>query len=159
MNSITADNFRRALGNYATGVTVVTARGRSGNPVGMTANSFASVSLDPPLVLWSVDKSAPEADDFRTASHYAIHMLRQDQQQLSHTFGDDSVDKFADLKIARGVADLPLLDGYSARLQCEVVSRHIEGDHIILVGQVLDIRIESAEPLVFFDGVYRRLQP
>lgn len=159
MNSISPEYFRSALGNYATGITIVTARGRSGDPVGMTANSFASVSLDPPLVLWSVDSSAPEAEDFLTAGHYAVHFLRQDQQQLSHLFSDHSIDKFAGIAIEQGIENLPLLDDYSVRLQCEVVNRHEEGDHVILIGQVLDVRIEAAEPLVFFSGGYRRLQP
>lgn len=159
MNSITPEIYRSALGNYTTGVTVVTARGKNGDPVGMTANSFASVSLDPPLVLWSVDKSTPEAEDFQAASHYAIHVLKQDQQKLSRTFSNDSIDKFTDLSIESGIANLPLLDDCSVRLQCEIVSRHDEGDHIILVAQVLDARIDSAEPLVYFDGEYRRLEP
>ena len=159
MNSISPENFRSALGNYATGITIVTTRGVRGDPVGMTANSFASLSLDPPLVLWSVDSSAPEAEDFLAAGHYAVHILRQDQQQLSHTFSNHSIDKFADLSIEQGIENLPLLSDYSARLQCEIVNRHEEGDHVILIGQVLDIRIEDAEPLVFFNGGYRRLNP
>ena len=158
MSSISPRLFRTALGNYATGITVITALDVRGDPIGMTANSFASVSLDPPLVLWSVDKSAPEADDFVAAGHYAVHVLRQDQQQLSHTFSDDSVDKFADLRIDRGIGDLPLLTDYSVRLQCATANRYEEGDHVILIGQVLDVQLESADPLVFFDGAYRRLQ-
>jgi flavin reductase (DIM6/NTAB) family NADH-FMN oxidoreductase RutF len=110
-------------------------------------------------VLWSVDGSATEAEDFLAASHYAIHILRQDQQQLSHTFSDSSVDKFAATSIEQGVDNLPLLNDYAVRLQCEVVNRHEEGDHVILIGQVLDVRIEAAEPLVFFRGGYRRLRP
>jgi flavin reductase (DIM6/NTAB) family NADH-FMN oxidoreductase RutF len=159
MNPITPEIYRSALGHYATGIVIVTGRGRNGNPVGMTANSFASVSLDPPLVLWSVDKSTPEADDFQAASHYAIHVLKRDQQKLSHRFAGSAIDKFADLSIENGIADLPLLDDYYVRLQCEIVSRHDEGDHNILVARVLDARIESAEPLVYFDGGYRRLEP
>ncbi len=159
MNSISPENFRSALGYYATGITIVTARGINGDPVGMTANSFASVSLDPPLVLWSIDSSAPEAEGFLAATHYAVHFLRQDQQQLSHTFSDHSIDKFAGISIEKGIDDLPLLNDYSVRLQCEVMNRHEEGDHVILIGQVLDVNIEAAEPLLFFSGGYRRLQP
>jgi len=158
MNPISPEIFRDALGNFATGVTIVTARGINGAPVGMTANSFASVSLDPPLVLWSVDRSAPEAGDFMASSHYAVHVLRQDQQQLANTFSDDSIDKFANLSIECGIEDLPLLNDYAARLQCKIVNRHEEGDHVILIGQVMDVRVDSADPLVFFGGGYRRLQ-
>ena len=158
MSSNSPRLFRTALGNYATGITVITAPGINGESVGMTANSFASVSLEPPLVLWSVDKSVPEANDFVAAGHYAVHVLHQDQQQLSHTFSDDSVDKFADLTVEPGIGGLPLLAEYSVRLQCKTVNRHEEGDHVILIGQVLDVQVQPADPLVFFDGAYRRLQ-
>jgi flavin reductase (DIM6/NTAB) family NADH-FMN oxidoreductase RutF len=157
MNSISNDQFRSALGNYVTGVTIVTTLGKSSRPVGMTANSFASVSLDPPLVLWSIDKSAPEAEDFVAASHYAIHILNQDQRQLSHTFANDSADKFADLPIEQGISGLPLLNQFAVRLQCEISNRHDEGDHIILIGKVLDVCVQDTDPLVFFNG-YARLQ-
>ena len=157
MNSISNDQFRSALGNYVTGVTIVTAPGKSGRPVGMTANSFASVSLDPPLVLWSIDKSAPEAEDFEAASHYAIHILNQDQRQLSQTFANESADKFADLPIEQGISGLPLLKQFAVRLQCEISNRHDEGDHIILIGKVLDVCVQDADPLVFFNG-YARLE-
>ena len=157
MNSISNDQFRSALGNYVTGVTIVTALGKSSRPVGMTANSFASVSLDPPLVLWSIDKSAPEAEDFEVASHYAIHILDQDQRQLSQTFANESADKFADLPIEQGISGLPLLDQFAVRLQCEISNRHDEGDHIILIGKVLDVCVQDTDPLVFFNG-YARLQ-
>ena len=158
MNPISPEKFRSALGKYATGVTIVTARGVNGDPVGMTANSFASVSLDPPLVLWCIDCSAPEAGDFMASSHYAVHVLRRDQQRLASTFSDDSIDKFAHLSIERGIEELPLLNDYAARLQCKIVNRHEEGDHVILIGQVMDVRVDSADPLLFFGGGYRRLQ-
>lgn len=158
MSTFSAEHFRDALGHYTTGVTIVTAVGVDGEPVGMTANSFASVSLEPPLVLWSVDRSAPECEDFLAAGHYAVHILRQDQQRLSHQFSDDAIDKFSGVNVSQGIGNMPLLNDFCARLQCEVTSRYAAGDHWILVGRVLDLSIDSAEPLVFYRGKYGKLQ-
>lgn len=158
MANVTQQNFRQALGQYATGITIITARDSDNAPIGMTANSFASVSLDPPLVLWSVDKASPLYAGFAAASHYAVHVLDDSQQSLSHRFANDDVDKFADLNFQAGIEQLPLLDQYSALLQCKVVDRHEAGDHLILIGEVLNFQQESADPLLFFAGNYRRLQ-
>ena len=158
MANVTQQNFRQALGQYATGITIITTRDSDNVPIGMTANSFASVSLDPALVLWSVDKSSPLYAEFSTASHYAVHVLDGGQQPLSNRFADDDVDKFEGLNIGSGINDLPLLDQHIALLQCEVVDRHEAGDHLILIGHVLDIQHEPKDPLLFFSGEYRRLQ-
>ena len=158
MTNVTQQDFRSALGQYATGITIITALDAENGPIGMTANSFASVSLDPPLVLWSVDKSSPLYAGFAATSHYAVHILDEGQQSLSHRFADDDVDKFEGLNIGSGINDLPLLEQHIALLQCEVVDRHEAGDHLILIGHVLDIQHESKDPLLFFSGDYRRLQ-
>jgi len=158
MTRLTQQSFRLALGQYATGISIITAVDGEDTAIGMTANSFASVSLDPPLVLWSVDKASPLYAGFAAASHYAVHVLNENQQQMSHRFADDSIDKFAGLNIGRGINELPLLDQYIALLQCEVVDRHEAGDHLILIGQVLDIQLEPNDPLLFFSGGYRSLQ-
>ena len=158
MTNFTQQDFRQALGQYATGITIVTTRDSDNTPIGMTANSFVSVSLDPPLVLWSVDNSSPLYAGFAAASHYAVHILDEAQQSLSNRFADDDVDKFEGLNISSGINDLPLLEQHIARLQCEVVDRHEAGDHMILIGHVLDIQHESKDPLLFFSGDYRRLQ-
>ncbi len=158
MTDINARQFRTALGDYATGVTIITALDAAGQPIGMTANSFASVSLDPPLVLWCVDENSPLYDGFLQAEHYAVHVLRDDQQEIARRFSSDDIDHFADVTYASGIARLPLLEHYSALLQCEVKSRHTEGDHVILVGRVISIKNQSAKPLLFYRGQYRRLQ-
>ena len=158
MRAITPTQFRQALGNYATGVAIISARGADRRPIGMTVNSFASVSLEPPLVLWSVDEASPLFDAFVLVEHYAVQILRQDQQRLAHRFSDDNIDKFAGLTIGEGIADLPLLTECSVLLQCEVVNRHKEGDHVILIARVVEVRAESSDPLVFFASRFRRLQ-
>ncbi len=158
MAEVDQRNFRSALGQFATGVTIITALSDDSSPIGMTANSFASVSLEPPLVLWSVAQSSPLYSAFLAASHYAVHVLDDSQKSLSQRFSDDDVDKFADLKFFRGIHNLPLLNQHIALMQCKVIDRHLAGDHMILVGEVLDIQSGSNDPLVFFSGAYRRLQ-
>ncbi|MFQ6004495.1 MAG: flavin reductase family protein [Woeseia sp.] len=158
MIDIDARQFRSALGGYTTGVTIITALDDTGQPIGLTANSFASVSLNPPLVLWSIDKDSPLFDKFMQAGHYAVHVLRHDQQYLSHNFSDDDIDKFAGVTYERGITGLPLLTDYSTLFQCKVQSRHEEGDHVILVGRVISIDDRSEKPLVFHKGKYRRLE-
>ena len=158
MSTFTSREFRKALGNYATGVAIISARVADGDPVGITANSFASVSLDPPLVLWSVDKSSSQCDVFVNCEYFAVHILQEDQQQLARTFSDDDAEKFNGLVIERGVADLPLISECSPVLQCKVANVYEEGDHFILIGRVVDVRVEGADPLIFFSGTYTTLQ-
>jgi len=157
MNEIDPRQFRDALGRYPTGVTVITTRDSKGSPVGMTVNSFASVSLDPPLILWSIDNDSALFDVFTKASHFAVHILKSDQQQLSHNFSSEDPDHFAAAGYEAGIENLPLLKSYAALLQCEVSNRHEEGDHVILLGRVLDLENRVADPLVFCAGQYRKL--
>jgi flavin reductase (DIM6/NTAB) family NADH-FMN oxidoreductase RutF len=146
--------YRRALGQYATGVTVVTARAADGRPVGMTANSFTSVSLNPPVVLWCPDKKAPSLPVFAAASHFAINVLAADQHHLSRQFATPAPDKFARAPVTEGIAGTPLLDGTVARFQCRTM-QHIEaGDHMIMLGAVEQYEVPGGEPLVFHSGSY-----
>ncbi|MCB5906929.1 flavin reductase family protein [Streptomyces pinistramenti] len=146
--------MRRALGQYATGVTVVTARAPDGRNVGMTANSFTSVSLDPPLVLWCPGKNSPSLPDFTAASHFAVHVLAADQHHLSRRFATPADDKFRSTPITRGIAGTPLLDGAVARFQCRTVQRLDAGDHIIFLGEVEEYEADGGTPLVFHSGYY-----
>ena len=157
MSEIDSREFRDALGSYPTGVAIITTLEASGKPIGMTVNSFSSVSLDPPLVLWSIDKKSAFFDVFMHADHYAVHVLRRDQQQLSHDFSSEDPDHFAEIEYDKGIANLPLLKSCSALFQCEVRSRYDEGDHVILIGRVLDISNFPAESLVFVEGGYKRI--
>lgn len=155
--SIPADqirSFRNALGAFATGVTVVTTRSEEGDDVGLTANSFNSVSLDPPMVLWSLAKTSRALNTFMRAPYFAVHVLACDQEALSTRFARTAADKFADLAINRGLGDNPLLTGCSARFQCKTAFRYEGGDHMIFVGQVEAFDHWNHPPLVFHAGSY-----
>ncbi|NBT57129.1 MAG: flavin reductase, partial [Betaproteobacteria bacterium] len=128
--------FRAALGMFATGVTIVTARSSAGELVGLTANSFNSVSMAPPLVLWSLAKSATSMHAFSTGSHYAINILGADQQDLALRFASRDTDRFVGVDFVDGVAGAPLLAGAAATFECFNRSRYEEGDHVIFVGEV-----------------------
>jgi len=147
-------NFRNALGSFATGVTVITALGQDGQKVGMTANSFNSVSLDPALVLWSVGRDANCFEDFIAAKAFAIHVLAADQQDLSNRFAKSGADKFADIDCSKGVSGVPILPHYSACFQCTIEHQYEGGDHVILVGRVVEYSDKDLEPLLFYRGKY-----
>ncbi|HSK14562.1 MAG TPA: styrene monooxygenase/indole monooxygenase family protein [Gaiellaceae bacterium] len=147
--------LRRALGQYATGVTVVTTRGPDGRRVGLTANSFTSVSLDPPLVLFCVDRSAPSLPAFHECMHFAVHVLAADQHHLSRQFSTPSEDKFAGVEVEEGPGGVPLLAGVLARFVCRHTADHEAGDHLIVVGEVEGYEAFDGEPLVFHSGLYR----
>lgn len=146
--------FRNALGAFATGVTIVTTRSVDGVDVGVTANSFNSVSLDPPMVLWSLARNSGSFEAFRNASHFTAHILAFDQEALSNTFAKRGIDKFEGLSLMRGHGDAPLLDGCSARFQCKIAYRYEGGDHVILVGEVLGFDHFERKPLAFLGGRY-----
>ncbi|MFI6582868.1 styrene monooxygenase/indole monooxygenase family protein [Embleya sp. NPDC050493] len=147
-------DLRRAFGQYATGVTVVTARAADGRKVAMTANSFTSVSLDPPLVLWCPSANAPSLPDFTAASHFAVNVLAADQHHLSRRFSTAADDKFADTPTAEGIAGTPLLEGVVARFQCRTVQCLDLGDHVVMIGEVERYEAPGGEPLVFHSGRY-----
>lgn len=150
--------FRAALGTFATGVTIITTRSDSGEYAGLTANSFNSVSLDPPLVLWSLSLYSPSLPLFQNCSHYAINILAQDQMELSRRFAMSNIDKFAGLDFVLGAGGAPLLPGCCAWFECRNEVRHAGGDHIIFVGLVETfLRHEGIAPLVYQGGGYRGL--
>jgi 3-hydroxy-9,10-secoandrosta-1,3,5(10)-triene-9,17-dione monooxygenase reductase component len=155
-NTATIDSkqFRKALGSFTTGVTVVTTRGVEGEDVGLTANSFNSVSLDPPMVLWSLDRKSSSAAAFLAAEHFAVHILASDQEHVSNQFAKRGIDRFAGLAVERGHGDVPLLAGCSARFECRALYRHDGGDHVIFVGEVVAFDSFGRAPLVFHAGNY-----
>jgi flavin reductase (DIM6/NTAB) family NADH-FMN oxidoreductase RutF len=145
---------------FATGVTIVTARTVSGVLVGLTANSFNSVSLSPPLVLWSLAQSAASMAAFSTGSHYAINILSADQQDLARQFATKGVDRFAGVKFELGVSGAPLINGAAATFECFNRSRYEEGDHVIFVGEVERCQhIEGASPLLYHGGKFYAEHP
>lgn len=144
--------FRRALGAFATGVTVVTARGPDG-PVGITANSFASVSLDPPLVLWSPAKASRRFGVFAGAEHFAIHVLAETDRPICEGFVR-AIDAFDRLDWSEGDHGVPLIHGTAARFECRRAASHDAGDHLIIVGRVLRASTGVRDPLIFHAGRY-----
>lgn len=149
--------FRAALAQFPTGVTIVTAAG-PGRLVGMTANSFASVSLDPPLVLWSVAKAAPSAAAFVAADAFAVHFLGSDHRDLALRFASGGSDKFAGMAFGWGETGAPLLDGLAPILECLTWARYDGGDHTILVGEVVRLVAKPHDPLLFHSGVLRPIE-
>ncbi|HET8882442.1 MAG TPA: flavin reductase [Solimonas sp.] len=146
--------FRKALGTFATGVTIITTRTADGTPIGLTANSFNSVSLTPPLVLWSLANTSASLDVFRSAEYWAVHVLATDQEELSARFAKRGIDKFAGLDIENGHGGTPLLRGCTARFQCRTAFQYEGGDHQIFVGEVLGFDRAESAPLVFHGGRY-----
>jgi flavin reductase (DIM6/NTAB) family NADH-FMN oxidoreductase RutF len=151
----TGRELRDALGRFATGVTVITAVGPHG-PLGITANSFASLSLDPPLVLWSPARKSSRFPAFEAASHFAVHVLAYDQQAMAMHFAL-SGDMPAEYGAVPGLGGAPILEGCAARFECRHAARFDGGDHLICVGEVLRLTASEAEPLVYHRGVYRGL--
>ena len=151
--SFTTLDFRSALGTFATGVTIVTALDDAGQAVGLTANSFNSVSLSPPLVLWSLARSAGSMPAFARGSHYAINILSADQHTLAERFAAKGADRFAGVAFREGASGAPILEGACAVFECFNRSQYTEGDHIIFVGEVERCeRRDGALPLIFHGG-------
>ncbi|MGA2842461.1 MAG: flavin reductase family protein [Steroidobacteraceae bacterium] len=157
-STIDRKEFRSALGAFATGVTIVTTC-HEGIDVGLTANSFNSVSLDPPMVLWSLGKTSLSLPHFAATSHFAVHILSDEQEALSARFATRGADKFGGLDFERGHHDLPLLTGCVARFQCRKLFEYEGGDHVIFVGEVVAFDHVSKRPLLFHGGQYAVAAP
>jgi flavin reductase (DIM6/NTAB) family NADH-FMN oxidoreductase RutF len=152
--------FRAALGMFATGVTIVTARTAEGQVIGLTANSFNSVSLEPPLVLWSLSQAAASLPVFRAGSHYAINVLAKDQKALAERFAQRGNDRWNGVSFIDGHGGAPLLEGAAATFECFNRSRYEEGDHVIFVGEVERCNWRTgASPLLFHGGRYYTEHP
>ncbi|WP_108663249.1 flavin reductase [Acuticoccus kandeliae] len=151
--------MRRALGQFATGVTIVTCLGPDGVPNGMTANSFASVSLDPPLVLWSLDRRARSFAAFSEADRFAFSVLAQDQVELSNRFARPGADKFGEVAWEPGLGGVPLLPDPAAHFECRRHTVFDGGDHLIIVGRVERFVRYERRGLVFAEGRYGAIAP
>ena len=159
MTSIDQIGFRNALGTFATGITVITTTNSKKEPVGITVNSFTSVSLEPPLILWCLDKNADSYEDFVNCNSFAVHVLHEDQEAISHNFAIKSNNKFAELEWENGEFGSPILNDFSTCFQCETEERYAGGDHIILLGRIMSIQTrQGKEPLIYHAGSYRMLK-
>jgi flavin reductase (DIM6/NTAB) family NADH-FMN oxidoreductase RutF len=150
---IEADSFRRSLAEFATGVTVI-ATSVDGERFGLTSNSFASVSLDPPLVLWSIRRESKSFGAFAACSHFAVNILAENQIELSQRFARSGPDKFRDLDCQAGQGDALLFPGVAASFECVRTQTYDGGDHLILIGQVLRYSRYDRQPLLFVKGRY-----
>jgi flavin reductase (DIM6/NTAB) family NADH-FMN oxidoreductase RutF len=147
--------FRKTLGQFATGVTVMTTLTPGAERVGMTVNSFNSLSLDPPLILWSIAKTTPAFGYFRVQDPFAVNVLSGDQEALARQMAQSSADKFKGVALREGRKGVPLLEGCIAYLECDVWARYPGGDHDIVVGHVQRIFNIGKSPLLFHGGAFR----
>ena len=154
-----ARHLRSALGRFPTGVTVVTTRTPAGKPEGLTANSFAALSLEPPLVLWSVGRLSPSAAAFVASGHFAINVLRAAQTDLSHRFATRRQHKFDGVAFADGLGGCPVLDGMLATFEGTIASITEGGDHLLFIGRVHRLAYGDGEPLIFNAGKYCTARP
>ena len=155
-SALTPRAFRDALGRYTTGVCVVTTQSDDG-PVGITANSFASVSLDPPLVLWSPARTSLRFPAFANAQHFAIHVLGHDQREICERFASGG-GSFEGLTLGQTTGGAPELPGCLAVFDCTLSATHDGGDHLVIVGEVTDAQIRDGAPLVFLGGQYGQFE-
>ena len=157
--SFSQRELRNALGLFPTGVTVITAQDLDGEPLGITVSSFNSVSLDPPLVLFSVARSSTSLDALSAARAYAVNVLRQSQAEISNHFARSATKTWDKIAQRPGVTGSPLLGGATVTFECVPHATHDGGDHVIFVGKVVAFRTSgAAEPLVFFNGSYREIR-
>ena len=148
--------FRKALGRFASGVTLITTRDGDGRDRGMTLSAFSSLSLDPPLVLACVGHEATIAGAVAAATHFGISVLAEGQEALSRRFADPDADRFDGVPIVRGTQDIALIDGALAHLECRIIARHEAGDHTIVIGAVEAVSAREGRPLLYYRRRYGR---
>ena len=154
---VSKDEFRIALSRFVSGITVVTILGKDDRPAGITVSAFASVSLEPPLVLACIDKRASLHDYLIEGSHFAVNILAQDQEHLSRRFASKDQDRFEGAGYREGVSGAPLLEGALAYIECRVVHVYPGGDHTIVVGEVESTSVADHKPLAYYRGGYAQL--
>ncbi|MGB3391284.1 MAG: flavin reductase family protein [Pseudaminobacter sp.] len=147
-------HLRQAFGRFATGVAVITTRSQDGKLEGLTANSFSSVSLDPPLVLWSLQKRAPSLESFTSSGHFAVNVLGAHQQDYCKHFATPAHDKFESIDYRVGHGGCPVLTGSIATFECSTYSLVEGGDHLIFIGRVVRAVYDDGQPLIFSAGSF-----
>ena len=156
--SISRDEFRAALGRFASGVTVVTTKDKSGRLHGITVSAFSSVSLDPPLILVCIDKLAGSHQAFEEISTFVVNILSEDQQHYSDLFASHLSDKFDGVDYLETSDGVPLLKNALVNMECRLVNSHANGDHTIFVGEIMKSYVTDGNPLIYFHGNYRKLK-
>ncbi|WP_251551668.1 flavin reductase family protein [Neobacillus muris] len=149
-NQETVEVFKQIMGSYPTGVTIITTVNEEGSPVGLTVNSFASVSLDPLMVLWCLDRKSSHISAFKNSIGFAVHILAADQSELCWTFAGKSLDRFSKADWSYSDNNLPVISGALGIMECKTVQTIDAGDHIIFIGQILDINKQDKEPMLYF---------
>ena len=149
-------NLRKAFSNFATGVTIVTTVGENNEAIGLTVNSFSSVSLDPALVLWSLKKTSSSLEAFDSSGHFAVHILSAAQAELSHRFASKTNQKFEGVDYRKGIMGMPVLNNCASVFECKTVERLVAGDHVIFLGEVLAFARQDIDEqtLIFCQGQY-----
>jgi flavin reductase (DIM6/NTAB) family NADH-FMN oxidoreductase RutF len=155
--AIEPQELRRVMGHFATGVTVITTKDGNGVPSGLTANAFLSLSLNPPLVLISVDKSAACYSCFEPDNGFTVNFLGEDQEEVSRRFATKGADKFGDLKWHAGSNGAAIISGAIGYVECKIARCYDGGDHTIVIGEILSASAPGGRPLLFFQGKYQRL--
>jgi 3-hydroxy-9,10-secoandrosta-1,3,5(10)-triene-9,17-dione monooxygenase reductase component len=154
---IDGKEFRQVMGRFATGVTIITTRGADGTPYGLTANAVSSISLDPPLVMISIDKRAESFPRFLESKVFVVNVLADGQEALSNAFAKSGGDKFTGVSYDTNADGVPVLSGTVAAIECHIVATHEAGDHVIHLGEVDRTRVTETAPLLYFQGRYGRL--
>jgi len=156
--SVTQEQFRAALGSFASGVTVVTTKDANGTFLGITVSAFCSVSLDPPMVLICIEKNAGSHYAFEESNVFVVNVLREGESGVSELFASVRDDKFSNLNLKSGIDGLPVLDGALAVLECRVKFSYHGGDHSIFVGEVENVLVDNGQPLLYFRSHYGRFE-
>jgi len=156
--SIEQQLFRRVCGKYATGITVLTVLDASAGPQGMTANSFTSVSLDPPMILVCIDRKASILSFFAAGTRFAINVLHEDQKELSTCFARKGLDRFDGVEWSPGQNGSPILPDVLATLECSVAQMVEAGDHVVVIGEVFHATWRDGQPLIYFNSSYQVLR-
>jgi 3-hydroxy-9,10-secoandrosta-1,3,5(10)-triene-9,17-dione monooxygenase reductase component len=151
--------IRNVMGHFATGVTIITTKEKNGEPSGLTANAFTSLSLNPPLVLVCIDKNSQSYSCFQEFGAFAVNVLTEEQEELSGRFATKGANKFEGTKWHTGDNGIPLIDGALGYIECTVVNGYEGGDHTIYVGEILSATGGEGRPLLFFKGKYQHLPP
>jgi flavin reductase (DIM6/NTAB) family NADH-FMN oxidoreductase RutF len=154
---IEKNELRRVMGHFATGVTVITTISKDGAPYGLTANAFTSVSLEPPLLLISVDRKAESFPYFEESKIFTVNILRDDQESISRRFAVSGGPKFEGVAYHNGGNGAPILDGTLAHLECRLYAAHDGGDHMLYLGEIIEAETREGRPLLFYRGGYRSM--